>query len=154
MNKWISRTLATILILQSFFFQSASTVRAEETDYPPQHMSLLISSVAILKTGSNFLLIGYWRLRCSRLKTLTQSQFSPEMAHLSDANIAMTEGCRGSSAQRWSLDDENGDEQLDLLFFFKIRDLNLTLSSTAATLMAHGSYASTVMHIVGTDSVR
>lgn len=82
------------------------------------------------------------------------SQFTPEMAHLNDANTAMTESCTGASAQRWSLDDENGDGQLDLVFFFKIQDLNLTLSSTAATLMAHGSYGGTEMHIEGTDLVQ
>jgi hypothetical protein len=67
--------------------------------------------------------------------------------------MAMTESCTGALAQRWSLDEENGEGQLDLVFF-KTQDLNLTLSSTAATLMAHGSYASNAMHIVGTDSVQ
>jgi hypothetical protein len=81
------------------------------------------------------------------------SQFTPEMAHLSDADIAMTMGCVGAAAVRWNYSDVNGDGQLDLVFFFKIQDLNLTSGSTAATLMAHGSYSSTVIHIEGTDSV-
>ena len=82
------------------------------------------------------------------------SQFTLEMAHLNDANTTMAESCTGASAQRWSLDDENGDGQLDLVFFFKIQDLNLALSSTVATLMAHGTYGGTAMHIEGTDLVQ
>jgi len=82
------------------------------------------------------------------------SQFTPEMTHLNDANTAMAESCTGASAQRWSLDDENGDGRLDLVFFFKIQATNLTLSSKAATFMAHGSYGGTEMHIEGTDSVQ
>ena len=58
-----------------------------------------------------------------------------------------------AAAQRWSLDDENGDGRLDLVFFFKTQDLNLTVNSTAATLMAHGTYNGTMTHIEGTDSV-
>ncbi len=80
--------------------------------------------------------------------------FSPEMAHLNDASIAMTAGCTGASAVRWSLDDENNDGRLDLVFFFNTQDLNLTVNSTAATLMAHGSYNGNMIHIEGTDSVR
>lgn len=82
------------------------------------------------------------------------SQFTPEMAHLSETDIAMNEGCGGAMAVRWSLDDENADGQLDLVFFFKIQDLNLTLNSTSATFMAHGTYGATPLHIMGTDSVK
>ena len=70
------------------------------------------------------------------------------------ASTPMEESCAGASALRWSLDDENGDGRLDLVFFFDIQDLNLTLSSTSARLMAHGSYAGTDMHIEGMDSVQ
>ena len=53
-----------------------------------------------------------------------------------------------------AVDDENGDGRLDLVFFFRTQDLNLTVNSTAATLMAHGSYNGADLHIEGTDSVR
>jgi hypothetical protein len=66
----------------------------------------------------------------------------------------MANSCSGASAQHWSLDDENGDGQLDLVFFFNIQDLSLTLDSTAATLMAHGIYNGTEVHIEGTDTVK
>lgn len=81
------------------------------------------------------------------------SQFTPEMAHLSDTSAAMIEGCSGASAPRWSLDDENGDGLLDLVFFFNIQDLNFTVNTNSATLMAHGNYDSTTLHITGADSV-
>lgn len=81
------------------------------------------------------------------------SQFTPEMAHLNDANTPMADTCTGASAVRWALDDENGDGKLDLVFFFHIQDLNFTLSTSAATLMAHGTYAGAVIHIQGTDTV-
>jgi hypothetical protein len=81
------------------------------------------------------------------------SQFIPEMAHLSDAASAMANGCAGAMALRWVLDDVNRDGLVDLVFFFNIQDLNLTPSSTAATLMAHGTYDSSTLHIIGTDSV-
>ncbi len=81
------------------------------------------------------------------------SQFTPEMAHLNDANTPMADSCSGASAVRWTWEDENGDGRADLVFFFNIQDLNFTLSTTAATLMAHGSYAGATIHIEGTDMV-
>ena len=82
------------------------------------------------------------------------SQFTPQMAHLSDTGTAMNEGCSGASAVRWSLDDENGDGQPDLVFFFRIQDLPFSLGSTSATFMAHGTYGAADMHIMGTDAVQ
>ncbi|HEU5086980.1 MAG TPA: hypothetical protein VFT99_06025, partial [Roseiflexaceae bacterium] len=81
------------------------------------------------------------------------SRFTPEMAHLSDAASAMTAGCMGAMAARWAREDVNNDGQVDLILFFNTRDLNLTANSTAATLMAHGDYAGSVLHIIGTDIV-
>jgi hypothetical protein len=82
------------------------------------------------------------------------SHFIPEMAHLFDSNTAMSQMCAGASAVHWKLDDVNQDGRLDLVFFFSMPDLDLTVNSTAATFMAHGSYGSTVMHIIGTDAVQ
>jgi hypothetical protein len=81
------------------------------------------------------------------------SEFTPEMAHRSDAALAMTMSCVGAEAIRWNYSDVNSDGQVDIVFFFRTKELNLSPSSIAATLMAHGSYNSTVTHIEGTDSV-
>jgi hypothetical protein len=82
------------------------------------------------------------------------SQFAPQMAHLADAEAAMNEGCSGATAVRWSLDDENGDGQPDLVFFFRTQDLPFTVDSTSATFMAHGTYGATEIHIMGMDAVK
>ena len=67
----------------------------------------------------------------------------------------MTNGCAGAITVRWTRGDVNGDGLRDLVFFFNTKDLDLTLSSTAATLMAHGVYGSLgTIHIMGTDSVK
>jgi hypothetical protein len=154
MRKLIFSTLVAILVFQVLFFESASAVNAEEMSCPPPtYVTIDIkpgNSQNRIKLSSH----GILAVAVLTTQDFDASQFTPEMAHLSDAIMAMTEGCTGAIAQRWSLDDENGDGRLDLVFFFKIQDLNITLSSTAATLMAHGSYASADMHIVGTDSVQ
>ncbi|HEU0293174.1 MAG TPA: hypothetical protein VFR47_10595 [Anaerolineales bacterium] len=154
MKKLIFRTLVAALVLQVLLFDNLSAVRADETNCPPPtNVNIDIkpgNSQNKIKLSSR----GILAVAVLTTQDFDASQFTPEMAHLSDASIAMTEGCTGALAQRWSLDDENGDGRLDLVFFFKIQDLNLALSSTAATLMAHGSYAATATHIVGTDSVQ
>ena len=81
------------------------------------------------------------------------SRFTPEMAYLSDATSAMSAGCMGAMAVRWAREDVNNDGQDDLVMFFNVRDLSLTANSTAATLMAHGAYGGTTLHIIGTDTV-
>lgn len=154
MKKLILRTLMTALTVQVLFVGNVSTVRAAEMTCP-SHTPVSID----IKPGNaqnRVKLSSHGTLAVAVLTTpnFDASQFTPKMAHLSDANKAMTDPCMGASAQRWSLDDENGDGRLDLVFFFKIQDLNLTLNSTAATLMAHGSYSGSEMHIEGRDSVQ
>ena len=83
------------------------------------------------------------------------SQFTPEMAHLGDAANPMSDGCTDAIAVRWTRDDVNLDGLPDLVFFFNTQDLDLTTSSTSATLMAHGVYGDLgTLHIMGTDSVK
>ena len=82
------------------------------------------------------------------------SLFEPEMAHLSDANAPMSEGCSGATPVRWTLDDVNRDGNVDLVFFFRVQELDLSLNSTAAILMAHGSYGGVMLHILGADTVK
>jgi hypothetical protein len=83
--------------------------------------------------------------------TFDASLFDPEMAHLSDA--ATAEGCGGATAVRWSYEDVNGDGRIDLLFLFRIQQLDFTAGTTEAMLMAHGMYQGTMIHIMGTDMV-
>ncbi len=134
MKKWMFRTLVVGLVLQVLLFDNLSAVRADETDCPPPtYVSIDIkpgNSQNRIKLSSR----GVLAVAVLSTQDFDASQFTPEMD--------------------WSLDDENGDGQLDLVFFFKIQDLNLGLNSTTATLMAHGSYTSTETHIVGTDSVQ
>ncbi len=154
MKKLMLRTLITVLVLQVMLLGSPSAVRAEEVTCPPP-MPVTIdikpgNSQNRVKLSSK----GMLAVAVLTTQEFDASQFTPEMAHLNDANTPMAEACMGASAARWSLDDENGDGRLDLVFFFKIQDLNLTLNSTAATLMAHGSLGGTETHIEGTDSVQ
>ncbi len=154
MKKMILQVLIILLLLGALSLPAQSIASAVEMTCP-EHTSVSID----IKPGSypNIIRLssrGMVRVAVPTTQDFDASQFTPEMAHLSDASIAMMEGCTGAIAQRWSLDDENGDGRLDLVFFFKTQDLNLTLSSTAATLMAHGNYGLTTLHIVGTDLVQ
>jgi hypothetical protein len=154
MKKLMLRIMIAVLVLQVLLFDNLSAVRADEMSCPPP--TALTIDIKPGNSQNRIKLSSHGVLAVAVLSTqdFDASQFTPEMAHLSDSSMAMTESCTGAIAQRWSLDDENGDGQLDLVFFFKTQDLNLTLSGTAATVMAHGSYASNAMHIVGTDLVK
>jgi hypothetical protein len=139
--------LAGILPLFSW-----SSVRAEEMNCPP-HTPVNID----IKPGSfpnkiNLSSNGLVPVALLATQDFEASRFVPEMAHLSDANTTMM--CAGASAVRWKLDDVNLDGKLDLVFFFSTLDLDLTVNSSNAVFMAHGSYDSTTIHIQGTDSVQ
>jgi hypothetical protein len=154
MKKLMLSTLVAILALPVWFQGGATAVRAEEMTCP-DHIPVTVD----IKPGdhSNKIKLsarGVLPVAVLTTQDFDASQFTPEMAHLSDADIAMTMGCVGADAVRWNYADVNQDGRLDLVFFFRIRELNLTSDSTAATLMAHGSYGSTMIHILGTDSVR
>jgi len=154
MKKLILRTLVAMLALPVWFLAGATAASAEEMTCP-EHTPVTID----IKPGdhSNKIKLsarGLLPVAVLTTQDFDASQFTPEMAHLSDAGIAATMGCVGADAVRWKYADANRDGRLDLIFFFRIRELNLTSNSTAATLMAHGSYNSTMIHILGTDSVR
>jgi hypothetical protein len=153
MKKSIFRTLIALLAIP-VWFTGVTAVHAEEMTCP-EHTPVTID----IKPGEasnkiNLSARGLLPVAVLTTQDFDASQFTPEMAHLSDANIAMTMGCVGADAVRWNYADVNGDGRLDLVFFFRIQELNLTSGSTAATLMAHGSYGSTSIHILGTDSVQ
>jgi hypothetical protein len=151
MKNLIVRILVTALAMQTLFFASPLNVHAqEETCPPPTPVDIDIKpSDALNKI--NLSAKGLLPVAVLTTPDFDASNFRPEMAHLSDAAIALS--CVGAEAVRWNYSDVNRDGQLDLVFLFRTQDLNLTASSTAATLMAHGTYNSTVTHIEGTDSV-
>ena len=58
----------------------------------------------------------------------------------------------GASPVRWTMEDVDGDTDMDMLFHFRTQDLNLTASSTEATLTGDTSDPVNP-HIKGTDTV-
>ena len=155
MKNLVIRIAVTVLTLQVLLLGThPSTVRAEGMTCPPPTPVTIDIKPGNAQNKVKLSSQGVLAVAVLSTSDFDASEFAPEMAHLNDANTAMAESCSGASAQRWSLDDENGDGRLDIVFFFKIQNLNFTLNSTAATLMAHGSYNGVDTHIEGTDSVR
>ena len=152
MKKLMLKILAAVFILQITFIAKASSVYAEEMTCPPPMPVNIDIKPGESPNKINLSSKGTLAVAVLSTADFAASQFTPEMAHLTNANGPM--GCVGAAAIRWNLEDVNKDTQLDLVFFFRTQDLNLTSSSTAAILMAHGSYHSTTTHIVGTDFVQ
>ena len=154
MRTMISRIFVFVLLLVVMALPAFSPARADAMTCP-EHTPVTID----IKPGSYPNRITLSSMGLVPVAVLTTadfdaSQFLPEMAHLSDAANAMTNGCAGAMAVRWTRSDVNGDGLRDLVFFFNTQDLDLTPNSTAATLMAHGIYGSLgTLHIMGTDSV-
>lgn len=154
MKKLMLSTLILILALPVWSLGVATAVHAQELTCP-DHTTVTID----IKPGDRHNKINLSERGLLPVAVLTTRdfdarRFTPEMAHLSDADIAMDVGCVGAEAVYWKYTDVNHDRRVDLVFYFRIQDLNLTSSSTAATLMAHGTYGSTDIHILGADSVR
>ena len=57
----------------------------------------------------------------------------------------------GASPVRWTMEDVDGDGDMDMLFHFKTQDLNLASASTEATLTGYTTWGNP---ITGTDSVK
>jgi hypothetical protein len=58
----------------------------------------------------------------------------------------------GAKPVRWTIEDVDGDGDLDMLFHFRTQDLKLDGKSTEATLT--GNIADTGQPVEGTDTVR
>ena len=153
MKNLMSRCLVTVLVLSALLMGRPMVAHADTMTCPPPVPVTIDLKPGNAKNQVKLSSKGVLAVAVLTTNTFDATQFAPEMAHLNDANTPMADACMGASAVRWSLDDENGDGRLDLVFFFNIQDLNFTLSTTAATLMAHGSYSGNTIHIQGTDSV-
>jgi hypothetical protein len=57
----------------------------------------------------------------------------------------------GASPVRWTMEDVDGDGDMDMLFHFKTQELNLVSGSTEATLTGYTTWGNP---ITGTDSVK
>ena len=151
MKKLLLRTLVTLLAIQALYLVSPSGVRAEEMLCHPHKDVVIDVKPGDRITKINLAARGLLPVAVLSTDTFDASLFSPEMAHLGDAGAAM--GCEGAEEVRWNYSDVNGDGLLDLVFFFRVQDLDLTMDSTAVMLMAHGPYAGTMIHIMGTEAV-
>ena len=100
MKKLKFRILITVLILQVLYLGTPSIVRAEEmTGPPPTPVTIDIkpgNSQNTVKLSSQ----GVLAVAVLTTLDFDASQFTPEMAHLNDANTAMTDSCTGASALR------------------------------------------------------
>lgn len=153
MKRMLTRNLLAALLLASLSVPSWSAARADGmTCAEPTPVTIDIKPGAF-PNKINLSAKGLVPAAVLTTQDFDASQFAPEMAHLVDANTDMSQGCTGAPAVRWNLSDVNGDGSLDLVFFFRTQDLTFTAGTTAATLMAHGSYGGAAMHIMGTDSV-
>ena len=153
MQKLIVRTVVTVLTIQLLFLVNPSSAYAQEEDCHPTAVSIDVRP-GDAANRINLSAKGLLPVAVLTTEGFDASLFAPEMAHLSDASLERH--CAGAAAARWNHDDVNDDGRLDLVFFFPIKELNLTLSSTEVRLMAHGPYDSNVsdiMHIEGTDSI-
>jgi hypothetical protein len=150
MNKLIVKTMMIVLALQGLFLVSPSAVQAHEECPAPLTVEIDVKPVGDVNK-INLSSRGVIPVAVLSTETFDARLFTPEMAHLSDARTAM--GCTGAEAVRWTYADVNGDGRLDLVFFFRVQELDLSSSTTAVTLMAHGAYDSTTLHIEGTDTV-
>ena len=153
MNRLTQLRIFATLLLAAQLFLLSTPARAEEMTCP-EHTPVSLD----IKPGGypntiNLSSRGLLPVAVLTTDSFDASLFTPEMAHLSDA-ASTEEGCMGATYVRWTREDVNGDGRLDLVFFFAIQSLDFTTSTTAATLMAHGSYGSETLHIMGTDTVK
>ena len=151
MKKLILRSIITVLVLQALFLAGPSVVHAQDETCPAP-----TSVVIDVRPGSdankiNLSSRGLLPVALLSTSAFDAGSFMPEMAHLYDSATPM--GCAGAEAVRWTYTDVNGDGLVDVLFFFRIQDLNLTSRTTEVMLMGHGMYNGTAIHIEGRDTV-
>ena len=153
MKKIYLQALIVVLVVGILPLFSWTSARAEDMNCPTHTLISIDIKPGSTPNRINLSSNGLIPVAVLSTQDFDATHFIPEMAHLSDANTAMTQMCSGAAAVRWNLDDVNHDGRLDLVFFFRTQDTDLALNSTNATFMAHGSYDATDIHILGTDSV-
>lgn len=146
------KSLVALLVFQALYLVSPSTVQAEEmTCQSPMMVTIDVKpDDAVNKIN----LASRGQLPVAVLSTtmFDAGQFLPVMAHLQDARRPMD--CESGKAIRWAYTDVNGDGLVDLVFFFRIQELNLSPDTTEVMLMAHGPYnGPDEIHIMGTEDV-
>jgi hypothetical protein len=150
MKNLISKTLLIILIFQALFFVTPMKVHAQD-----ECLTLVMVEIDVKPVDDankiNLSSKGLLPVAVLTTDTFDATLFSPQMAHLSDSSAPMD--CSTGLAVRWTYTDVNDDGRLDLVFFFKVQELNLTPTTTSVTLMSHGPYDSTTIHIEGMDTV-
>jgi hypothetical protein len=151
MKNLILKSLITVLTLQVYFFANPVAVHAQEETCPPPTQVVIDVRPGSDTNKINLSANGLLPVAVLSTSDFDATQFAPEMAHLSDATSPM--GCEGAEAVRWTYTDVNGDGLVDLVFFFRIQDLNLIASTTEVMLMGHGTYNGTMIHIEGADTV-
>ena len=152
MKKILSKTLVTCLVLQALYLASPSIAQAEEMTCPPPVPVVIDIRPGDQVTRINPSVKGLLPVAVLATEDFDASLFRPEMAHLGTGGMTM--GCEGAEAVRWAYSDANHDGRVDLVIFFRIQDLSLTPgSSTTVMLMAHGTYNTMMIHIMGTESV-
>lgn len=150
MKKLLIRISISLLVLPALFLASPAAVSAQEMACEHTHVSIDVKPRS-MENKINLSSHGLLPVALLTTEGFDASQFTPEIAHLSDASMVMS--CEGAEAVRWTYQDVDGDGDLDLLFFFVVQELDLTAASTSVMLMAHGDFASEPIHIMGTDSV-
>ena len=150
MKNIIVKSLIFLLMFQALFLVSPSIVQAQEECLTPVMVEIDVKPVDDANK-INLSSKGLLPVAVLTTDTFNAALFSPQMAHLSDSSAPMD--CSSGLAVRWTYTDVNGDGRQDLVFFFKVQELNLTPTTNSVTLMAHGPYDSTTIHIEGTDAV-
>jgi hypothetical protein len=153
MNRLRILRLFAILLIAGQFLLTSTPARAEEMTCPEHTLVSIDIKPGGYPNSINLSSRGLVAVAVLTTDSFDANLFTPEMAHLSDA-ASMDEGCMNGTYVRWSREDANGDGRLDLVFFFNIQSLDFTASTTAATLMAQGSYGTDTLHIMGTDTVK
>ena len=151
MKKILSKILMTFLTLQVLSLTSPSVAHAEEMTCPPPVPVVVDIRPGDQVTRLNLSAKGLLPVAVLTTEDFDASLFTPQMAHLSAADMIM--GCEGAEAVRWTYTDSNHDGFVDLVFFFRIQDLSLGPGSTTVMLMAHGTYHTTMIHVMGTESI-
>src|SRR5512138_4044912 len=101
MKKLILRILVAVLALPIWFLAGTSTVHAQETTCPEPTPVTIDIKPGDASNRINLSARGLLPVAVLTTRDFDASRFAPEMAHLNDADIAMSAGCTGAEAVYW-----------------------------------------------------